>query len=56
MTRDLHEGYRLWPLTQCLAAERGPATLDATMRASGCSGKISNQEPATSRADPEAGP
>jgi hypothetical protein len=54
--RDLHAGHRLWPHTLGWAAELAPAAPGAITRASGRSEKISDQEPATSRADPDAEP
>jgi len=53
---DLHEGHRLWPHIEGWAAEVGLTGPDAIARASEPPEKISNQEAATSAADPEAEP
>ena len=52
--RDLHVGHRIWPHIQGWAAELGLTDRDAITRASEPPEKIGKQEPATSRADPEA--
>ena len=53
--RDLLEWHRVWPHIQGWDAELGLTAPDAITRASGPPEKTSNQEYATSRADPEAG-
>ena len=53
--RDLPEGYRVWPRIPGWAGEPGLTAPGAIARAPGAPEKTSNQEDATSRADPEAG-
>ena len=53
--RDLPEGNRVWPRIPGWAAEPGLTAPGAITRAPEASEKTSNQEDATSRADPEAG-
>jgi hypothetical protein len=53
--RDLLEGPRVWTHIQGWAAELGLTAPDGITRASEPPDKTSNQEHATSRADPEAG-
>ena len=53
--RDLPEGHRVWSPIPGWAGEPGLTAPGAITRAPEAPEKISNQEDATSRADPEAG-
>jgi hypothetical protein len=53
--RDLPEAHRVWPRIPGWAAEPGLTAPAAITRASEPPDRTSNQEHATSRADPEAG-
>ena len=53
--RDLPEGHRVWPHIPGWAGEPGLTAPGAITRAPEAHEKTSNQEDATSRADPEAG-
>jgi hypothetical protein len=53
--RDLPEGHRVWPRIPGWAAEPGLTAPGAITQAPEPPEKTSNQEHATSRADPEAG-
>jgi len=52
---DLPEGHRVWPRIPGWAGEPGLTAPGAITRAPEAPEKTSNQEDATSRADPEAG-